>query len=147
MTLPPTTIEACLPPALRGPATTINRIAAGLSGAGVYQVEAVGQTFVLKIASLHEDPAEWRRTVAIQRLAAQAGLTPEVVHVVDDGQRAVLTRFVADRGFPLFYRNPATHADALTALGTTVRRIHALAIPEGARARDPREFLATIWNA
>jgi aminoglycoside phosphotransferase (APT) family kinase protein len=54
---------------------------------------------------------------------------------------------VADRGFPMFYRNPATHADALTALGTTVRRLHALPIPEGARARDPREFLATIWKA
>jgi aminoglycoside phosphotransferase (APT) family kinase protein len=147
MTLPPAMIEDCLPPALRGPATTITRIAAGLSGAGVYQVEAAGQRFVLKVASLQEDPDEWRGAVAIQRLAARAGLTPEVVHVVDDAQRAVLSRFVADRGFPAFYRNPATHADALIALGATVRRIHALAIPEGARARDPREFLAAIWKA
>jgi aminoglycoside phosphotransferase (APT) family kinase protein len=147
MTPLPTTIEGCLPPAFRGPATTISRIAAGLSGAAVYQVEVAGQQFVLKIASLHEDPDEWRGAIAIQRLAAQAGLTPEVVHVVDDTQRAVLTRFVADRGFPAFYRNPATHADALVALGTTVRRIHALAIPEGARVRDPREFLAGLWNS
>jgi aminoglycoside phosphotransferase (APT) family kinase protein len=147
MTLQPTTIEGCLPPALRGPATTINRIAAGLSGADVYQVEVAGQQFVLKIASHHEDPDEWRSAVAIQRLAAQAGLAPEVVHVVDEAKRAVLTRFVADRGFPAFYRNPATHADALVALGTAVRRIHALAIPDGARVRDPREFLAGLWKS
>jgi hypothetical protein len=34
---------------------------------------------VLKIAGSHEDPGAWRGAVAIQRLAAQAGLTPEVV--------------------------------------------------------------------
>jgi aminoglycoside phosphotransferase (APT) family kinase protein len=146
MTLQRTTIEGCLPPALRGPDTAITRIAAGLSGAHVYQVEVAGRRFVLKIASLHEEPEDWHSAVAIQRLAAEAGLTPEVVHVVDDDQRAVLTRFVADRGFPAFYRNPATHADALIALGATVRRLHALAIPAGARRRDPREFLAEIWR-
>jgi Ser/Thr protein kinase RdoA (MazF antagonist) len=54
---------------------------------------------------------------------------------------------VADRGFPAFYRNPATHADALVALGTTIRRIHALAILADAPARDPREFLAGLWKS
>ena len=43
-------LEACLPADLRGPTTTITRIAAGLSGAGVYRVEAAGQAFVLKIS-------------------------------------------------------------------------------------------------
>jgi aminoglycoside phosphotransferase (APT) family kinase protein len=142
-----TTIESCLPPELRGPSTTITPIAVGLSGAEVYQVKTAGQQYVLKIASAREDPEEWRSTVTIQRLAAGAGLTPEVVHVVDDTQRAVVTRFVADRGFPAFYRNPGTHADAIAALGSTVRRIHALEIPAGAHALPPRVFLADLWKS
>ena len=44
-------LEDCLPTELRGPATSITRIAAGLSGAGVYRVDAAGQMFVLKTAS------------------------------------------------------------------------------------------------
>ena len=31
-------LEACLPTDLRGPSTTITRVAAGLSGAGVYRI-------------------------------------------------------------------------------------------------------------
>ena len=45
-----TSVEECLPPELRGPATHITRIARGLSGAGVYRVEAGGEAFVLKLA-------------------------------------------------------------------------------------------------
>ena len=52
-------LEACLPAELRGPATTITRIAAGLSGAGVYRVEAGGQAYVLKVST--DEPVEaWR---------------------------------------------------------------------------------------
>jgi hypothetical protein len=53
-------LEACLPADLRGPTTTITRIAAGLSGAGVYRVEDAGQAFVLKIAGEGEPLAGWR---------------------------------------------------------------------------------------
>jgi thiamine kinase-like enzyme len=139
------TLEDHLPPDLRGPTTTITRIAAGLSGAGVYRVEAAGQSFVLKVAAESEDPVEWHRTLHIQRLAADAGLAPQVVHV-DEARRAVLTAFVADRSFATFFRDPRTHEAAVRQLGSTVRRIHALPLPEGARTRDPREFLAQIWH-
>ena len=43
-------LDACLPPDLQGPATTITKIAAGLSGAGVYRVDAAGQAYVLKVS-------------------------------------------------------------------------------------------------
>src|SRR5262245_50849652 len=86
-------VEDCLPPDLRGPATTVTRIAAGLSGAGVYRVEAGGQAFVLKVAGDAEDAGDWRRTLQVQRLAAAAGLAPRLVHV-DEGRRAVVTAFV-----------------------------------------------------
>jgi aminoglycoside phosphotransferase (APT) family kinase protein len=148
MTEPPEsnmTVEDCLPVDLRGPTTTLTRIAAGLSGAGIYRVEAAGQSFVLKVASEVENDADWHRALHIQRLAADAGLAPRIVHV-DEARRAVLTSFVADRSFMAFYRDPRTHEAALTQLGRTVRRIHALPIPADARMREPREFLLQIWN-
>nr|WP_239015303.1 phosphotransferase [Archangium violaceum] len=120
-------------------------MAAGLSGAGVYRVETAGQSFVLKIAGEAENDADWRPALHIQRLAADAGLAPRIVHV-DEARRAVLTAFVSDRSFGAFYGDPRTHEAALTQLGRTVRRIHALPLPADARMREPREFLAQVWD-
>ena len=137
------TPEACLPPDLQGSATTITPIAAGLSGAGVYRVERDGRAFVLKVAGPAEDGGDWRSALEIQRLAADAGLAPSIVHV-DEARRAVLTAFVADRSFPALYLDPSTREAALTLLGRTVRRIHALPVPPAARVRDPRAFLTQL---
>jgi aminoglycoside phosphotransferase (APT) family kinase protein len=138
-----TLTEDCLPPHLRTATTTITRIAAGLSGAGVYRVEAAGQVFVLKVAGDGESDADWRGALEVQRLAAEARLTPRIVHV-NEGRRAVLTDFVMDRSFIGLYRDPRTHAAAIELLAHTVKRIHALAIPAGARRHDARQFLAQI---
>lgn len=142
---PPMNLEDCLPSALRGPATTVTRIAAGMSGAGVHRVESAGQVFVLKVAAGTESDWNWHHALHVQRLAADAGLAPRIVHV-DEARRAVLTDFVTDRSFPLFFRNPSTREAALTLLGRTVRRIHALPIPASAAVRNPREFLAQVWS-
>lgn len=138
-------VEDCLPPDLRGATTTITKIAAGLSGAGVYRVEADGQPYVLKISDAAQPLAEWRRTLDIRHLAASAGLTPRVVHV-DEDRRAVLTAFVVDRSFPAFYRNPATHDAALAQLGRALRRVHEIPLPPDAEAKDARNFLSGIWS-
>jgi aminoglycoside phosphotransferase (APT) family kinase protein len=138
-------VEECLPADLRGPATTITKIAAGLSGAGVYRVEAGGQTYVLKISDASQPLAEWQRTFHIRQLAASAGLTPCVIHV-DEGQRAVLSPFVVDRSFAAFYRNPATHDAALEQLGRMLRRVHELRLPAEAVAKDARGFLSAVWS-
>lgn len=138
-------IEECLPAELRGGATTITKIAAGLSGAGVYRVEADGQVYVLKISDAAQPLVEWRRTLHIRQLAASAGLTPRVVHV-DETRRAVLTAFVIDRSFPAFYRNPSTHNAALAQLGRTLRRVHEIPLPADAEAKDARSFLSTVWS-
>jgi aminoglycoside phosphotransferase (APT) family kinase protein len=139
------TLEGCLPHELRAPDTTITPIAAGLSGAGVYRVEAAGQSFALKVAGEAESDADWRRALHVQRLAADAGLAPRIVHV-DEARRAVLTAFVVGRPFPAFYFDPRTHDAALDLLGRVVRRIHAIPLPADAVAREPRAFLAQIWG-
>ena len=137
------THEDHLPPHLRGPTTTITRIAAGMSGASVYRVDAAGQSFVLKVDVMSESGAAWRSAIDIQRLAADAGLAPRLVHV-DELRRAVVTAFVADRSFVAFYADLRTHEAALGQLGLTVRRIHALPLPADAPRRDPRELLALV---
>ncbi|MES2177549.1 MAG: phosphotransferase [Gemmatimonadota bacterium] len=137
-------LEACLPAELRGPSATITKIAAGLSGAGVFRVVANGQTFVLKIASAEIPVSVWRSKVQIQQLASNASVAPRVIHV-DESRRAVVTAFVTDQSFPALYSNPATREAALTLLGQTLRRVHDLPLPPGAEGKDPREFLAVMW--
>ena len=81
-------LEACLPAALRGPTTTIARVSAGLSGAGVYRVDAGAAAYVLKVSGDDEPLDRWRRVLHIRRLAADAGLAPRIVHV-DEGRRVL----------------------------------------------------------
>jgi aminoglycoside phosphotransferase len=121
-------IQACLPSELRG--ATITPITQGLSGAGVYRVEAGDRAYVLKVGI--DRPA-------IQRAAAAAGLAPRIVHV-DDERRAIVSDFIADRGFAAFYMT--AREPALELLGRTLRRVHELPV-EGTPA-DPRGFLATL---
>lgn len=141
-----TTIDACLPETLRGPTTTITRIAAGLSGAGVYRVEADGQAFVLKISSEDQPIAEWRRALHIRQLAANAGVAPLVIHA-DESRRAIVSAFVADRSFPALYGDPRTRDAAIALLGSTLRRVHELPLPPDTEAKDARELLAATWSA
>lgn len=135
----------CLPADLRESSTTLTPIAAGLSGAGVYRVEAAGQAYVLKISGGDEAPAEWRHRLQMRQLAAAAGLAPRVIHA-DQARRAVVSAFVVDRSFPAFYGDPRTREAALLQLGQTLRRVHALPLPPAATAQDPRALLSTIWS-
>jgi hypothetical protein len=134
-------LEACLPAQLRG--STISRISAGLSGAGIYRVDADGGAFVLKISEAGDLDA-WRRQLAIRKNAAAAGLAPAVVHA-DEERRAVVSAFVVDRSFPALYLDPRTRDDALVLLGRTLRRVHALPLPDGP-VQDPREILGLLWG-
>jgi hypothetical protein len=134
-------LEALLPAHLRGPSTTITRIAAGLSGAGVYRVEAGGQVLVLKI-SVADDP-QWPARLEAQQAAAAAGLTPAIVHV-DLARRAVLSAFVVDRSFAAWFFDPGSRPVALRELGKTLRRVHGLPLPRGLAPSHPRQLLATI---
>lgn len=137
-----TDLHACLPAALRGPSTTITRIAAGLSGAGVYRVVAGDQVAVLKVADTPLDAG----TLAVQRAAAAAGVGPAVLHV-DEDRHAVVSAFVADRGFPALWFDPATRADALARLATALRQVHELPVPAGLAPGDPLGLLTRLRTA
>jgi hypothetical protein len=138
-------LEACLPAELRGPATTITKVAAGLSRAGVYRVESGGRTFALKIAGEGVPTAAWRRQLHIQQLAANAGLAPRIVHT-DEACRSVVSEFVADRSFPRRYGDPRTREAAVTQLGLMLRRVHDLPLPADADGQEPVGFLTALWS-
>ena len=138
--------EDCLPADLRARSPVITKITAGLSGAGVYQVVAGEDAYVLRVNGEETDPAVWRRYLAILRLAAGAGLAPRVVHV-DEHRLAVLSAFVEDRSFIAFYQDPATQPAAVELLGRTFRRLHALPIPAEAMegGLEARKLLSALW--
>ncbi len=139
-------IEACLPVELQQPTTTITRMAVGLSGAGVFRVDAAGQTFVLKMSSDQELLVEWRRKADIQELAANAGLAPRVIHR-DEARRAIVSAFVVDRSFPALFGSQLRAEQQVRLLGRTLRRLHAL--PVAARTRlqlGHHALLASIWS-
>jgi aminoglycoside phosphotransferase (APT) family kinase protein len=136
-------LESCLPVELRLPLTTIARVAAGLSGAGVYRVDANGAAYALKISDDFETTERWRSKLHMQQMAAGAGLSPRIVHV-DEDRRAVLTDFVVDQSFPAQLFNPATREAALRQIGQTLRRVHDLPLRGVDAWLDPRELLGEI---
>jgi aminoglycoside phosphotransferase (APT) family kinase protein len=133
---------SCLPIELRATAV-LKPIAAGLSGAGVYRVDANGAAYVLKIATA-EPLSRWQQTCAAQLAAGRAGIAPAVIHV-DEERRAVVSEFVVDRSFPARFGDPATRELAMAELADTLRRLHALPIPPGSEPRDAQAICARIW--
>jgi aminoglycoside phosphotransferase (APT) family kinase protein len=138
-------IEECLPPELRTPETTITRIAAGMSGAGVHRVEHAGRAYVLKVAAEGEPLERFRSKLRVLELAAQAGLAPRVVHA-DEARRAVSSEFVQDRMFGMMLAGEATREAAIGLLGQTLRRVHELPLAPGAEPTNALGVLKGLWS-
>ncbi len=141
-----TELRRCLPEELLAPSTTITRIAAGMSGAGVYRVEGGDERFVLKITPSDEPIEQWRNHLAVQQSAATAGIAPRIFHV-DEDRRAVLSALVVDRSLPAHLGNPSTRAAAVRALGQMLRRRRDLRVPTGMQPVDAVGALRAMWEA
>ena len=137
-------LAECLPAQLRGPNIKIERIGQGMSGAGVYRVEAAGKTYVLKV-SPKEHVDDFRRKLEIRHLVAQAGVAPRVVHA-DEHRKAVLSEFVVDRGFFGVWSDPNKRATAVEKLGKTLRAVHDVTPPATVTENDPRGLLTMMWS-
>jgi len=136
-------LQECLPGELRGPSTSISKMTGGLSGAGVYRVDAAGHAYVLKVAREGVSIDAWRQSLEIQRRAGDAGLAPRVIHH-DEVRRAIVSEHVVNRGFMPRLFHPRTRDAAIRELGQTIRKLHALPLPPHAAVRDPREMIASV---
>lgn len=139
-------IEGLLPAALCPPGTTIRPVGVGQSGAGVYRLDGPAGGFVVKRTPAGEPEAAWRRSVAVQRAAASAGVAPSVVHA-DSTHRVVVSEAINDRGWAPYYGQPATHDAAMTLLGATIRRLHALPISLDVPAARAQTFVRQIQQS
>lgn len=138
------TLEDGLPERLRS--ASISRIKHGLSGAGVYRVEANGERYVLKVSAAGEPLEAWRAQLVLQQRVAEAGVAPRVIHH-DEARRSVVSEFIADRGFLARMGNPQTRGAAIETLGQMLRRVHSIPLPEDSTWADPREKFVPQWNA
>ncbi|MET0411979.1 MAG: phosphotransferase [Polyangiaceae bacterium] len=138
-------LEDCLPAELQGSSTTITRVGAGMSGAGVYRVDAQGRLFVLKVSPEGEASSAWAARLELLRVASAAGVAPGVVHS-DESRRSVLSAFISDRSFPALFAQPDTRERALALLARLLRRVHDLPPPPGAARSDARALLEGLWS-
>ena len=142
---------------------TITAVAGGLSGSGVWRLDLDGRSYLLKLEApadgLH-DPA---RQYACQKLAAEAGVAPELLHADAEaalsisrwiearpladhpgGRRAILAEMAA-----LVRRLQATPAfpplvDFFEGVSQLVVRTQALGLADAAQIAEPLERLAEI---
>ncbi|MBV9950128.1 MAG: hypothetical protein JOZ69_25025 [Myxococcales bacterium] len=87
-----------LPEPLVGVVESVEPVALGLSGAGVFAVRASPGAFVLRIQRRDLDPSSFAQPLRVLRPAAEAGVAPALVHV-DPAARATVSAHVA--GLPL----------------------------------------------
>jgi hypothetical protein len=145
-TLQSAALLACLPDRMHDPSIVITRIAAGMSGAGVYRVRSTDAEYALKITASDEPVSAWRIRLDVQRAAGVAGVAPVVVHA-DETRRAVLSEYVAEAGFHPWYRSPATHEAAVDGIATMLRVVHSLPVPTGLPAADPMAVVERLAGA
>jgi aminoglycoside phosphotransferase (APT) family kinase protein len=138
-------LEDCLPAELRTPETTITRIRAGMSGAGVYRVEHAGRVYVLKVAGESEPLERFRGKLEVLERAVRAGVAPRVVHS-DEGRRAIVSEYVHDRMFGTMLAGEGTREAAIVLLGQTLRRVHEMPLPHGAEPTGALGFLNGLWS-
>src|SRR5262245_15036949 len=132
-------------PAHLGEISDVGRISGGLSGADVYMVTTSTGVFVLRIQG--EQRAAWSRTIALQRLAAEAGVAPPLAWV--DEARAISVSVKIDGvPFAVAAGDPAQRAAALASVTAVLAKLHA--IPLDPALVPPLDVLAIareIWTA
>ena len=137
-------LQALFASASLGDVLSSTPLGAGLSGATTLAVTTTVASFIVK--HMAHDESAFRRTIAFQRLAADAGVAPPLVYVD-------ATRFVAVtpkiEGGPLFsaLASPEVRSRAFGDLAARLRVLHALPIPADFEHHDGPAFALAIWRA
>jgi Ser/Thr protein kinase RdoA (MazF antagonist) len=133
-----------LPASIVGDVASIARMRLGLSGAGVYAVEAARGRFVLRVVGRSVGDRDWVDQLFVLRRAAEAGVAPAVIHV-DEAARAVLSAQIPGAPLHAALADPAPRAPALTSVVAQLRALHGLEAT-GVPPRDVVTFARRVWE-
>jgi aminoglycoside phosphotransferase (APT) family kinase protein len=131
-----------LPAERFGPILTARPFAHGLSLATVYDVSTERGDYVVRIAG-HTDVAQWRRELAILRLASDAGIAPPLVWV-DDTALATVSKKI-DGQVSAALADPSARPRAIASLVATLATLHRLPA-DGIGVADPVQEARRLWR-
>jgi Ser/Thr protein kinase RdoA (MazF antagonist) len=137
-------VRGLLPASIVGDVTSILPIRAGLSGAGVYAVEAARGRFVLRVVDPAVSARDWADQLVVLRRAAALGVAPTVVHV-DEAARAVISTQILGAPLHAALADPAQRAPALTSVVAQLRALHGMDAV-GVPPRDVVAFARRLWE-
>ncbi|HTA21285.1 MAG TPA: phosphotransferase [Polyangia bacterium] len=137
-------VRGLLPASIVGDVASIAPIRAGLSGAGVYAVEAARGRFVLRVVDSTVSARDWADQLVVLRRAAALGVAPAVVHV-DEAARAVLSTQILGAPLHAALADPAQRAPALTSVVAQLRALHGMD-PARVPPRDVVAFARRLWE-
>ena len=119
-------------------AVNVRPVMGGVSGAGVFLVEAGGRRFVLRLEG-QPSPLRNPHQYESMRIAAEAGLAPRI-HYLDAHERVVMMDFIEDRGLENFPGGPPGLAQATGALLQQLQ-----AVPLFAPFMDYPDLVGRVW--
>lgn len=127
--------------AVLGAVTAVNvrPVTGGVSGAGVFLVEAGDRRFVLRLEG-EPSPLRNPHQYDSMRIAAEAGLAPQV-HYLDVDDRVVMMDFIEDRGLEDFPGGPPALAQASGAL---LKRLQGL--PRFPGFMEYPDIVGRVWT-
>ncbi len=139
MTLDP---RALFPADRLGQITAVTPITIGMSGAKVFAVDTASGQYVLRI---HQgEPADWHRSVALYRLAADAGVAPALLHA-DSASLCTISVKIDATPFGAALEGPDSRQRALRALVSQFATLHAIP-PTGLKALNPIALARGLWE-
>jgi aminoglycoside phosphotransferase (APT) family kinase protein len=132
-------------PAHLGEVRDVARLAGGLSGAEVHAVTSTTGKYVLR--SQGTAGAAWHRAVALQRLAADAGIAPALV-AVDEPTATTISAHIAGVPLAVAAGDPAQRAAAFGSLVAVLARLHAIPLdPALAAGKDILATAREVWDS
>lgn len=115
----------------------------GMSGAIVRSVTTQRGNYILRI--FHGDQTTWEHSLAAQRLAAEHGIAPSLLHV-DEARHATVSQKITALPFAAALAQPAMQQAVLASLTAQLATLHALPAA-GLVINHPLVFARTVWTS